>query len=441
MKNIVKNLFERYNLDFASKKAVVAVSTGVDSMVLLRLLEELDLDLVVCHVNHKRRKASDTEEEFIKKYCEERNIKLYIKSLEDYDFSNRNFQEEAREIRLEFFKEICSKENASYLFLGHHLNDDIETFFLKLFRGSSIVALSGIKEMYKDKDIFILRPLLRSSKDEILEFARNNNIIYFEDESNSKDDYTRNRIRHNIIPEVYLEEPTFNKKFIEFKEILDYSSKVISNIVDEAIKNIITIKDNGFSFNKEEFLELDLIIQKEVLFTLLFDYKFSKKNIEELLKYVNSTRSNLIVNYKDIHFIKEYNIISIAHDNYYESNNYVLIDQIGEYKIDDKHTIYVTKKNNVFLANNSKIWYNSKDLPVVVRRYAAGDNISLGFGTKKVSRILIDNKIPITQRKNTFVLVKDKLILGVFNHARSIHLTPKEECDIVITLKENENDY
>ncbi|MFA5542636.1 MAG: tRNA lysidine(34) synthetase TilS [Bacilli bacterium] len=441
MKILVRKFFDNYNLKLEDMKAVVGVSTGVDSMVLLTILEELGLELIVCHVNHKKRLASEQEEQFIRDYCNKKNIKLYVKSLEDIDLTKGNFQDEARSIRLDFFKEVCLKENAKYLILGHHLNDDIETFFMRLFRGSSIEAISGIKEIYYENNISIIRPLLKFTKEEILTFAKVNNIVYYEDESNTSDDYTRNRIRHNIIPEIFLEEPSFNKKFIEFKDMMEYSAKIVNDIVDDAIRKIFNVNTSGFIFEKDKFTALDSFIQKEVLFKLLFNYKFSKKNIEEIIKYINSSRSNLFINYKNIVFIKEYNKVSIKFDDFNDSVSSVVIDAIGVYPIDEKYTVSVSKKNNVFLANNSKIWYNSKDLPVIVRKYESGDSISLGFGTKKVARILIDNKIPITQRKNTFVLVKDDEVLAVFNHARSINLTPKEECDIVITLKENENDY
>lgn len=435
MKQLVNNLLNRHNLNLDGQKVIIGVSTGIDSMALLSILESLNLDIIVCHVNHKMRKASENEEEFIRKYCLGKNLKLYVKSLAGYDFSNRNFQEAARELRMDFFREVAKKENSKYLFLAHHLNDDIETFFMRLLRGSSIEAMGGIKDFYIENDLYIIRPLLSVLKSDIINYSKDNDVLYFEDESNRLDDYTRNRIRHNIVPEIFKEEPNFALKFLDFKEFLEYSSSLIKERVSKAIKSHLTINEKSFSFNRKAFLELEVFIQKEVLFEMLYDYKFSKKNIEEIIKYINSTKSNLVINYKSIGFIKEYNLITIVFDNVSFEDVNLIIDEVKEYQLTEKHKILVSKNNNVILANQSILWYNSKDLPVVIRRYESGDSISLGFGTKKVARILIDKKVPITQRKNTFVLEKDNVILGVFNHARSILLTPKEECDIVIELK------
>lgn len=435
MNKLIDEIFDKYSISIANKKVVIGVSTGVDSMVLLHLLKQKNLEIIVCHVNHKKRLESDIEEEYIKDYCKENNLKLYIKSLEGYNFTS-NFQEEARDIRTKFFYDVMEKENSQFLFLAHHLNDDIETSFMRIIRGSSLNGYSGIKELAFENNKYIIRPLLTVLKKDIITYANKHNIKYFDDQSNFTDCYTRNRIRHHLVPLLFEENENYDKTFLEFKETLLGASRIVDEVIDEKIKKIVTIINECLKFDKDEFLGNDSFVQREILFKLLKKYRFSKKNIDEIIKYISSSKSNLRLNYKDIGFVKEYNDISIYFHNLQDHEYKVVIDDFKDYVINEKFIVSVTKKNNNLLSNHSKIWYNSKDLPVVVRNYQNGDSIALGFGTKKVNRILIDKKVPIQKRKETFVLEKDGEVLGVFNYATSIKLDPKKEYDMVIELKE-----
>ncbi len=435
MLNLIDEILNKHSLTIANQKIVIGVSTGVDSMVLLNLLEKTNAEIIVCHVNHKKRLESDIEEEFIKKYCSEKGIKLYIKSLKGYIFTS-NFQEQARVIRTNFFYEVMEKEKSKFLFLAHHLNDDMETSFMRIIRGSSLSGFSGIKELSFDNNIYIIRPLLSVLKKDIIEYAITNDIKFFDDKSNFTNEYTRNRIRHNLIPILFEENKNYDKTFLDFKETLIGASKLVEEVIDNKIKEIINFNSEFIKFDKFDFLCNDLFVQREILFKLLKQFSFSKKNIDEIIKYINSDKQNLRLNYKQIGFLKEYNDISIYYKNLIDQEYQIVVDEFKDYVINEKFILSVTKKNNNFISNLSKIWYNSKDLPVVVRNYHNGDSLTLGYGTKKVSRLLIDKKVPIQKRKETLVLEKDGEILAVFNYAKSIKLNPKDEYDMVIELKE-----
>ena len=314
--NLVDNLtsfIERNKLDLYEKTLTLAVSCGVDSMVLMNLAEKIagkyKIKLVICHVNHKKRLQSEIEEEYIRSYCMNLH-KLYVYSFKEEDKVSANFQEYARKKRYEFFYDVMVKENSKYLLVAHHLNDDIETSLFHIMRSSSLDCSSGMKEVSKFRDdLYILRPLLNVKKEDIYDYALKNDINYFEDSSNMTDDYQRNRIRHNIIPAFLEENNNFYSSFLSFKEKLSYASSLLDEKRDEFIKNNVRCIDNMYIFNKDVFDSVDNVLKKEILFELLKKYYYSNKNIEEILRYINSEKKNLLVNYKDICVVKEDNIM------------------------------------------------------------------------------------------------------------------------------------
>lgn len=186
-----------------SPSFLLAVSGGVDSMVLLYLISnfksQISNSFVVAHINYKLRgKDSDLDQKLVEEFCENHQIKLHIYQVSEKDQKpeNASIQLWARELRYRFFREIQERENLKYLITAHHLNDQLETFFINLSRGSGITGLSGIPTNENQ----ILRPLLPFSKEEIYAFAKENDIPFREDISNAKNDYLRNKIRNTIIP-------------------------------------------------------------------------------------------------------------------------------------------------------------------------------------------------------------------------------------------------
>lgn len=442
MENVLQNFLKQYNINLNNEKVVVAVSTGIDSMVLLDLLikSNLNLDIIIAHVNHKKRIQSDSEEEYIKNFSLKNHLKIYVKELSEEEKNCPNFQENARNIRKRFFEEVLHKENSKYLFLAHHLNDDIETILMRIVRGSNLKGYSGIEEFQYNNSYFTLRPLLKTLKDNIVDYAKNNNITYFEDSSNNEDDYTRNRFRHNIVPYLFKENNLLAKNFIDFKNKLLMASKISNEYRDLLIETRFKmLNDNkGFMFNKDEFIKLDYYMQIETLFHLLKDYKLSKDNILELIKQINSSKTNIIFNYKikNLSLVKEYDNIYCYFYNIQNENIDIDINGEGIYRINDKLEVVVTKNNYKTLPNYKKIWYNSNKLPVKVRTKKIGDVISFNGGTKKVSRVLIDKKVSFINRQNALLLVKDDKVLAIFDYFRSSDLKKTDQDDLIIELRE-----
>ena len=177
---------------------VIGCSTGPDSMALLDMLiklrEKYGLQIICAHVNHKLRKQSEIEEEFIKDYCNKKNVLVEVMAIEKY--GDDNFHNEARNIRYNFFEKLVKKYNANYLMTAHHGDDLIETVLMRITRGSNLEGYSWIHKIVEMEGYKIVRPLIYYTKKELEEYDLKNNVTYFVDDSNMKMKYTRNRYRN-----------------------------------------------------------------------------------------------------------------------------------------------------------------------------------------------------------------------------------------------------
>ena len=196
--------FEQYiaknNLFNKGTPLLIACSGGVDSMVLLDILQKLEYNILVAHCNFKLRGAeSDADTAFVKKYCEENNIKYFIKEFDTTKYKKEHkisTQVAARNLRYEWFEQIRIENKIHFIVTAHHADDQLETILLNFAKGTGLNGLIGMKA----KNNFIVRPMLQISKAEILNYATENKIEFREDSSNESIDYTRNKIRHQILP-------------------------------------------------------------------------------------------------------------------------------------------------------------------------------------------------------------------------------------------------
>ena len=392
---------------------VVGCSTGPDSMalvdMLLKIRKKYDLKLIIAHVNHNIRKESYQEAEFLKDYCLKNDLLFETMIIENY--GDDNFHNEARNIRYSFFENIVNKYNADYLMTAHHGDDLMETILMRMVRGSNLAGYSGFKKEVIMNNYKIIRPLLNYTKQELEDYDKENNVMFFVDSSNSKDDYTRNRYRKYVLPFLKEEDNNVHLKFLKFSNTLNEANKFIEKTTNNAIKKVM---DND-SIIIDKFLELDSYIQKEVLYYILQKYYqddlvlLNDKHISLILDIINSNKPNTYVNLpNDVIAKKEYNMFYLTRE----------IDIISLYEIEfDK---YVELPNNHKIeaidyceSNGNDICrLSSKDivLPLIVRTRRVGDKISVkGLnGSKKVKDLFIDKKISIDKRDSWPIVVDSR---------------------------------
>lgn len=414
---------------------VVACSGGPDSMCLLSLVNELknelNLKIIVAHVNHKLRIESEEEKEMVENYSKENN--LIFELLEINKYTNNKFSEDdARKRRYDFFDELIKKYNAKILLTAHHGDDLIETILMRLTRGSNLSGYIGIKMINKNDEYKILRPLLSTTKDNILDYLNKNNIPYRIDKTNEELEHTRNKYRHYILPFLKKENKKVHEKYLKFsKELIEYD-----NFVNTYIRNNNFIVDNSIVINKikgeSDFIKrkaLELLV-KEIQKDDIFD--ISDEKMKNLMKLYTLDNKEIDLN-NNYQGINSYGKILILKKNS-EILNKVLIDK--DMKLSDYYFYYndETKKDNT----NSCILLNSNEikLPLYIRSFDNGDRIVVKNlnGSKKVSDIFIDNKVPKHKRSTYPILVDaNNTILWVPNLKKSQFSKDfSEKYDIII---------
>lgn len=442
------SFFKDKTIEFNNKTFVLAVSTGIDSMVLLemfmRLRNKYNLNLVICHVNHHKREQSNEEAIFLKEYCLSNNLELFIKDL-FFDNSLSNFQSVAREKRYQFFEDIVKQVKGDYLVLAHHATDNTETILMRILRGSSLKGYAGIQSVQSikrnDLKYQIIRPLLSLSRSDINKYQSDNNLKYFEDESNSQNDYTRNRLRHHVLPLLSLEASDVDQKFLEFGKVLYQAGLIVDEKRDQYIKDNVNKENGEIKFLRSSFCTLDSYMQEEVLFELLKPYKLSKSNILELIKVIYSKKQSYQIYFKkQFVFSIDYDMICISqkHELKDLKDFSLKIEDIGNY-IYDNFNINVIKMASLDITNVNEMCYNINDLPITIRTRRDGDKIKLKSGYKKVNDLFIDLKISAHKRDNILLAVdNNNEVLMIFGIRKSELLNKLElkEDIIKITLEE-----
>lgn len=400
--------------------------------------------IIVAHINHNVRKQSNTEELFLSNYCKDNNITFECMKITEY--KENNFENEARKKRYKFYKEILTKYNSSYLFLAHHADDLMETIIMKIIRGSNINGYAGIKKISYQDNYYIVRPFLDYTKQDILEYIKKYNITYYDDYTNNDITYTRNRIRHNIIPLLKKEDINIHKKFIKYSNTLNEYNDYINYEVDNIIKDIYI--NNTLYLDK--FNTMHPFIKKNILYHILNNIYNNKDNIvkdihiKNILNLINNPRPNVTINMpNNIYVTKEYNILIFSNkyniENYnIEFNKKVSINNFTIEQIEDTQL----NGNDICRLNSNEI-----SLPLYIRNKKDGDYIELlGLNKKKkIKEIFIECKIPIRQRNNYPVLVDSKNnILWLPNLKKSkFNKKINEKYDIIlkyITNKEENNE-
>lgn len=438
------------NIDFEKLKIsgpiIVGVSSGADSMALFHYLINNYKDKIICsHINHNIRKESIIEESYLKEYCKKHNIIFESMTIDSYN--ENNFENEARKKRYSFYEKTLNKYNSKYLFLAHHADDLIETVLMKIVRGSNINGYAGIKKISKIKNYYIVRPFLDYTKNDLLEYIKNNNIKYYEDITNNDINYTRNRFRHKIIPILKQEDKLIHKKFIKYSNtLLEYNDYINY----EVRKNLERIYINN-KLNIDKFNKLHPFMKKNILYTILNDIYENKENIvkekhiNNIFDLIENNKPNLsLVLPKNIYVIKEYKDLKFSKK--IDNTDYKI--ELNKDIIINNHQIAIIKESDTDGNDICRLNYDNIKLPLYLRNKKEGDYIKvLGLnGKKKVKDIFIEKKIPKSIRNSYPILVdSNDTILWIPNIKKSKFNTKKnEKYDIILKYcekrKENINE-
>ena len=428
----------KYNLPFLNEgKLLIAISGGLDSVVLTHLCHQSKLNIALAHCNFNLRdNESDLDEAFVIDLAEQLNLEVFTQhfNTESYAKDEKiSIQIAARELRYNWFEALANQLQFEYILTAHHADDNLETFLINLTRGTGLDGLTGIPETNNT----IVRPLLSFTRAEIESYAQETNLNWREDSSNRSNKYLRNALRLEVIPK--LKELNAN--------LLDNFKKTISNlkdtadIVDESLnavakRAIVDIDDNSISFKISEFKKVNN--PKAYLFEMFKAYEFTEWNdVLALLdaqsgKRVYSTTHSLL---KD----REHLILSEKNNAILNKNEESLSISETDFEVETSLGILKFEETQQLNNFNESTIYVDKDLlnfPLLVRHWKKGDYFyPLGMqGKKKLSKFFKDEKLSLVAKENSLLLCSGDAIVWVMNQRADNRFRVTDQTKTIIKI-------
>ena len=407
-------------------KIAIALSGGVDSIVLFHLLvteyKDSYKQLVVFHINHGLRQESYEEAEFVEKFVKDFDVKFYKEELNMSDIERDSHTSEemlARELRYQAFNKMAKLEGVTKLLTAHHKNDQVENILMRLLTGRSIDHSLAICEEVEMAGLTIYRPLLNSLKAELEEYARENNLHYYVDATNFDTDYTRNNIRHNIVP---LLNDINSGSFDNLINFANYYQNINNNLKKAILSNkdnyIFSRDEDKISLVKDKFLELNeeemYFLLKDIITDELGVFDVKQKAIFDVVSSLKKNSGNKSYDLKNnLKIISQYETLYIhkIEKKCYNDKIEIIIDKICE------NSVYEFYQNKFIIstdAKDSEIGFNKSELPLLITTKKEGDRVRRGKINKKLSRIFIDEKVSKELRDTLPVIRNNKgEVLGV----------------------------
>ncbi|WP_018659772.1 tRNA lysidine(34) synthetase TilS [Allofustis seminis] len=411
---------------------LVALSGGVDSVVLTHLLVHLPLEnrpqLYLAHVNHHLRQESDEEQRFVKEWAMALELPLFIFEWHKEEHPHSNIENAAREMRYHFFDQIMMTQHLDTLLTAHHQDDQVETILMRLFSGKNIELLTGISEVSSRQGYRIVRPLLPFKKEEIYAYAAQHGLTYFEDATNFEPIYFRNMIRTKVMPSLKDENPKLNEHIERFKQELHQ----LLTLRDYQLSQLATLKEE-----KEEYIHIKgqklktypVAIQQTFIESVLKscyenDPSHLKNNYTQLVWqhfHKGSVNSELHLA-RDLYIYKTYNDLYFCKgasflEQFSEQHTRVQSLDIGQWiTLSPNEKLGLFKEGSFVIPPEAKVIAipNGLHFPLVARHRKPGDRMQVKgmAGTKKIKKILIDDKVPKHLRDKKWIISDqtDKII-------------------------------
>lgn len=424
------------NLSFLKgKKLLLAVSGGVDSMVLLQLFKQLHFNISVAHCNFNLRgDESDEDEAFVQSICDSLKIKLFVShfNTEEYTILHKqSIQIAARQLRYDWFHELLEKEGFDYLLTAHHLDDSAETFLINFTRGTGLDGLTGIPQVNDE----IIRPLLAFSREEIENYANENSIKWREDSSNASDKYLRNKLRQDILPVLKELNPGFLKSFQQTLENLQQAQ----SMVDDASRIVYRKVVEDVNFQKRIHLSELMILPnyQAYLYQWLKPFRFTAW--QDIYDLVEAQSGKQIFSEK-YRLLKDREVLILEELSMHDSASYF----IEENQTETEHPIALkmTYVTNVTALQDDSVIFVDKDslkFPLVFRKWEEGDYFyPFGMdGKKKISKYFKDEKFSLIDKENTWLLCSGNDIVWIVGKRadRRFSVTKTTQTIIKIELK------
>jgi len=410
MKNKVQHFIDEKLLFTTEDKLILGISGGADSVCLMHILLALNYSFELAHCNFNlRAEESDADEVFVKELAKKYQLEIHIKQFDTLEYASKNkisTQMAARDLRYAWFDDLLNKTNSKYIAIAHHENDDVETFFINLVRGSGLTGLLGIKE----KNNAVVRPLLSVSRLDIEQYLNEKGLLFREDSSNASLKYLRNKIRHELMPLLTEMNPSIQDTIKGEIKILEGVSQIYTTKTEEIRKELMQEKNGIVKFKISDLLALNSL--QNYLYELLNPYGFV--TIDAIAKTLQgqsgkqffSATHQLVVD-------REYILISPVK---IENEVFVIAEKTVDLLIPLSLKFKITADKNIVLDSAiAKLDFEKLKFPLTLRKWQEGDKfMPLGMKKfKKLSDFFIDIKFSILDKQEQWLLCSGDDIVWV----------------------------
>ena len=394
------------------KKLLLATSGGLDSMVMVDLFQKMNFDIAMAHCNFQLRGLeSFGDQNFIQNYSEANKIPVFITQFDTVNFAKDyklSTQVAARTLRYDWFHELLETKNYDYLLTAHHADDNLETFLINLTRGTGLEGLTGIPEQNEQ----IIRPLLIFSRDEIENYAKENNIQWREDSSNASDKYLRNKIRHKIVPILKELNPNFLNCFQKTQNYLQEAQEMIEDASIMIYQQVAKEIEEDIHFDLKKLKQLSNY--KSYLYQWLAEYHFSAW--EDIYDLVNAQSGKQVFS-NDFVLLKNRDFLILSEKKDKKTDVYLI--KRDQKKVKIPLNIAICKVSDISETLSDIIFVDEDKLvyPLVIRKWEEGD-IFYPFGMtgkKKLSKYFKDEKMSLIEKQNTWLLCSQNEIVWIVN--------------------------
>ncbi|MEM5566879.1 tRNA lysidine(34) synthetase TilS [Psychroserpens sp. AS72] len=421
MQDIFSNHIAK-NLSFLKEsKLLIAVSGGLDSVVLTHLCHQLNLNMSLAHCNFNLRgNESDGDEEFVLELAENLELEVFIESFSTEEFAKQHklsTQVAARELRYNWFFDVAESLNFDYILTAHHADDNLETFLINLTRGTGLSGLTGIPEINDN----IVRPLLPFSREELVGYAKSNTLKWREDSSNASDKYLRNKLRHHVIPVLKETNPNVLQNFKTTLDNLNDTADIVAeSLIVLSEKAIEPFDGQQLKFKISEFKNVKN--PRAYLYGIFHSYGFTQwDDIVNLLdaqsgKQVFSNEYRLVKDREHL-ILTDLNAGDECHSERSEESLKIkatdkkIKTPAGILFFDEADAIF-GKRTNVIFVDRDQLKF-----PLEIRKWKEGDVFyPLGMrGKKKLSKYFKDEKMSLIDKENVWLLISEEKVVWVLN--------------------------
>lgn len=416
----------QHQLLMPTKTLIVAVSTGVDSMVLLTLLQQLPKQqrprLVVAHVNHHLREQSQAEAAFLAQYCQHRQLKLVVADWLPAQHPQTGIEAAGRQFRYDFFTKLLVKYDAAAVLTAHHANDQAETYLMKLARGGDLAQLTGIAASRPFATGQLVRPLLAWPKAQLRQYAQTAQVPFFEDATNQDVRLTRNRIRHRVVPELMKINPEFLAHVATYEQQLQTLQTANQQMICHLLPTLVTANQQLIVARWQQLPPawrspvLQAWIQKQTA------QRLSTLKLAPIVHWIQNAQhpTGMLRLNPNVQLAKRTGIIEIVSTKKRVKKlmpgQKIMVDLNQWQKITATQTVGIFTQPSVSAAQPFPLLVT--DAPLYWRPWQPTDQLALkGGGHQSVRRILINQKVPAQQRSAVFVLVNAQgTVLWVVGH-------------------------